>query len=61
MRISRICLPCDSILEDDDAAISGVLPGWLRTDDDRVALLLERFGHEVVLCQVLSEDLKKLE
>ena len=53
-------LPCDSVLEDNDAAIAGVLPRGLRADYDRVALLLKRFGHEVVLCQVLSEDLEKI-
>ena len=53
-------LPCDSVLEDNDAAIAGVLPRGLGADYDRVALLLKRFGHEVVLCQVLSEDLEKI-
>lgn len=34
-------LPGDSILEDNNAAISRILPSWLRADDDRKALGLE--------------------
>ena len=53
-------LPRDSVLEEHDAAVSGILPGRLRTDYDGVAFVLERLGHEVVLSEVLAVSLKKV-
>lgn len=54
-------LPGDSVLEEHDAAVARVLPSRLRADHDRVALVLEGLGHEVVLGKVLPENLERQE
>ena len=50
--------PGDSVLEDDDAAVSGILPSRLRADDDWVSVVLKGLSHEVVLRQILAKNLE---